>query len=170
VIPAELILYATPAGPLAAALEEVFDRIRGHGATTAQGYPPHCTLTGFFHRDRSEIPRIVAEIDAASATVERPVGGVDIIGLHHRPDWVGLELASDWLHRLTARFVELHAVGRTDDPLRPKDWLHLSIGYGVDDLRAAVDATDDLDIALACAWEVGLWQRHPDGAWSRPGR
>ncbi|MEZ5244869.1 MAG: hypothetical protein R2707_07225 [Acidimicrobiales bacterium] len=167
---AELILYATPTGPLATALAEVFGRITERGATTAQDYPPHCTLTGFFHRHHDEIPRIVAELDHAATTMDGPVGGVEIVDLHHRPDWVGLELASDWLHRLTARFVELHTVDSTDDPLRPKDWLHLSIGYGVDDLQAAVDATDDLDIGLACGWEVGIWQRHPDGVWSRPGR
>jgi ubiquitin-associated SH3 domain-containing protein len=164
---AELILYATPSGPLADALDEIFRRIAVGGPTIAQQYPPHCTLTGFFHRDPADIPRIAADVGHAVAAVGERVGGVEIVGLHRRPDWVGLELESAWLRELTTRVVDRHTVGPDDDALRPKDWLHLSIGYGVDDLGPAFDATADLDLTLAAGWEVGLWQRHTDGSWSR---
>jgi hypothetical protein len=162
---AELILYATPSGPLGDALDNLFRQVAERGPTTAQDFPPHCTLTGFFRRDHADIPRIAAEVDHATATTT--TGAVDIVALHREPDWVGLELASDWLHDLTARFVDAHVVGANDDPLRPKDWLHLSIGYGVDDLGAAMKATDGLDLTLPVGWEISLWQRHPDGSWSR---
>lgn len=165
---AELILYATPGGPLGDALDKLFEQIADRGATTAQDYPPHCTLTGFFHRDPADIPRITAEVDHAMATVgRRPIDAVDIVALHRRSDWVGLELASDWLHDLTARFVDSHVVGAHDDAIRPKDWLHLSIGYGIDDLGAATTAAVGLDLTLPVDWEITLWQRHPEGSWSR---
>ena len=168
---AELILYATPTGALGAALDRTFERIAERGPTTAQAYPPHCTLTGFFHRDHGEIPRITAEVDEAVAEIgPSPEGAVDVVALHRRADWIGLELASDWLHAVTAAFVAGHRVAAGDDALRPKVWLHLSIGYGVDDLTAADTALRELDPTALARWEVALWQRHPDGRWSRPTR
>ncbi|MDG2026150.1 MAG: hypothetical protein P8J50_03515 [Acidimicrobiales bacterium] len=47
---AELILYATPTGPLAEELDRLFAQFAERAPTTAQTYPPHCTLTGFFQR------------------------------------------------------------------------------------------------------------------------
>lgn len=165
---AELILYATPSGPLGDALDDLFRQIAERGSTTAQDFPPHCTLTGFFHRDHADIPRIAAEVDHAIATIDRTsIDAVGIVALHRRPDWVGLELASGWLRDLTAGFVDAHVVGANDDAIRPKDWLHLSIGYGVDDLGATTRATDGLDLTLPVDWEIALWQRHADGSWSR---
>ena len=162
---AELILYATPAGRLAAAIDDAFDRIATSGPTTAQTYPPHCTLTGFFHRDPDEIERIAAEV--AFALADAPEGPVTIVDLHRRPEWTGLELQSPWLHSVVERFVALHRLGPGDDPLRPKDWLHLSLAYGIDDLGPANAALGDLDTGLSVVWDVALWQRHPNGAWSR---
>lgn len=168
---AELILYATPTGALGAALDRIFGRIADRGPTTAQDYPPHCTLTGFFHRHHDEIPRIVAEVDEAVAEIgPPPERAVDVVSLHRRADWIGLELASDWLHAVTAAFVAVHRVDAGDDALRPKAWLHLSIGYGVDDLTAADAAARELDPTVAAPWEIALWQRHRDGHWSRPSR
>jgi hypothetical protein len=165
---AELILYATPVGPLADALEHIRQHLAAESPTTAQDYPPHCTLTGFFHRNGDDISRIRAELARTLTELgSRPDGAVRIVGLHSRTDWVGLELDSGWLEALAARFVELHRRGPDDDPIRPKDWLHLSIGYGIDDLHAVIEATADLDLSLPVDWEVALWQRHPDGSWSR---
>ena len=165
---AELILYATPTGPLADQLDRLHRDLADTVPSTAQRYPPHCTLTGFFHRDADEIDEVVAEVAGAVADVgAEPADPVRIVGLHRRADWVGLELESPWLQDVTARFVELHRRRATDDALRPKDWLHLSIAYGVDDLRQAGEAAADLDLTLPVDWEVGLWQRHDDGGWTR---
>ena len=71
---------------------------------------------------------------------------------------------------VTAAFVAVHRVDAGDDALRPKAWLHLSIGYGVDDLTAADAAARELDPTVAAPWEIALWQRHRDGHWSRPSR
>lgn len=165
---AELILYATPTGPLANALARLARHLADTGPTTAQDYPPHCTLTGFFRRDADDIGRIVDEVaDAVADLGPAPTHAVHIVALHRRAEWIGLELASPWLKDVTARFVALHRCGETDDALRPKDWLHLSIAYGIDDLRPAGEAAADLDLSLAVDWEVGLWQRHDDGGWTR---
>lgn len=164
---AELILYATPTGPLADALDEQFRRLAELAPTTAQTYPPHCTLTGFFHRDEADIPRIVTEVERALDDAgPMPAGAVDIVSLRRSDEWVGLELSSSWLIATTQRFVDRHRVDPGDDPLRTKDWLHLSIAYGTGDLAAAAAATD-LDVALPVGWEVALWQRLAAGEWRR---
>ncbi len=163
---AELILYATPTGPLGDALDALFRKISAQGPTTAQTYPPHCTLTGFFHRDEREIARIGAElVHALRAAGPMPTDAVEIVALHRKDDWIGLELSSPRLRALAERFVEGHRLDDGDDPLRPKDWLHLSIAYGSGDIAGA-EAVTDLDIRLDVAWHVGLWQREADGTWS----
>ena len=164
---AELILYATPTGPLADSLDVRYRRLEAEGPTTAQDYPPHCTLTGFFHRAEDDVPRIVAELEQAIADIgAAPENPVEIVSLHRKADWVGLELRSEWLRGLTQRFVEVHRVDAGDDALRPKDWLHLSIGYGVADLGPAREVTADFDLEQDVDWEVGLWERHLDATWS----
>jgi ubiquitin-associated SH3 domain-containing protein len=166
---AELILYATPVGPLAAALDDLFERINDTQPTTAQTYPPHCTLTGFFHRSTSEIPRITSELAAAAGRLEpMPADAVEIVELHRRPDWVGLELRSSWLEALTEGFVREHELAVGDDALRPKSWPHLSIAYGDVDLAHAIESVVDFDIDLPVSWEVDLWQR-AGRSWKRLG-
>lgn len=165
---AELILYATPRGPLADALTALNEEISLTRATTAQSYPPHCTLTGFFHRRESEIERINDELRQALDDLgAMPPNAVEVAALHRRDDWVGLEIRSPWLTRLTERFVLLHSLAAGDDPLRLKDWLHLSIAYGSDDHQHAVAATRDFDEQQSVEWEVALWRRSADGRWQR---
>lgn len=164
----ELILYATPTGALADQLDDLFARLRRSAPTTAQTYPPHCTLTGFFRRPADAVPRILGELAGAHDDIGAvPAEPVEVLALHRREDWVGLELRSPWLHQLTAAFVDRHVIGPGDDPLRPKDWLHLSAAYGDGDLAAAQPLVADLDPALAAEWEVDLWQRDEDGTWTR---
>ena len=62
----ELILYATPTGPLADACAAYFGAVE---PTTAQTYPPHVTLTGFFHR------RDAAGVIEAAARISNPQAG-----------------------------------------------------------------------------------------------
>ena len=46
----EFIVYACPVGTLAGQLDLFFARSRAEcGENAAHAYPPHCTLTGFFH-------------------------------------------------------------------------------------------------------------------------
>ena len=80
---------------------------------------------------------------------------------------VGLVVTSDWLIDVTADLVGHHAVGPGDDALRPKDWLHLSLAYGVDDLRSHAARAGSFDAGAAGGWELGLYERRHDGSWSR---
>jgi ubiquitin-associated SH3 domain-containing protein len=164
----ELILYATPTGPLADAVDRYFEEVAATaGATTAQTYPPHCTLTGFFRRTSDRADEVIAETaEVIGSLGPVPAGAVDVVGLTTTDDWVGLELRSPWLIEATAAVVAAHTVLPGDDALRPKDWLHLSLAYGVDDLaphaelaRRRVDPTSDH------RWSIGLWERRPDGSW-----
>ena len=161
---AELILYATPTGPLATALDALFDELRSAAPTTAQSYPPHCTLTGFFHRDPEEVDRITGEVERATATVVP--GPVTVARLQFADRWIGLELNSRWLLEVTTAFGATHRLDPHDDPLRPKDWLHLSLAYGDGDLDGARERIRRADLPMDASWVVGLWQRHADGAWT----
>ncbi|MEM7141845.1 MAG: 2'-5' RNA ligase family protein [Actinomycetota bacterium] len=161
---AELILYATPTGPLADALVDRFAILAERSPTTAQTYPPHCTLTGFFHRDHDAVDRIVAEFADLDADVA-PATAVTVDRLRVSDEWVGLEISSPWLLDVTERFLAGHVLAAGDDALRPKDWLHLSIAYGEGDLTTAAALCADLDPDLPSGWRVGLWERRQDGSW-----
>ncbi|MEL7156343.1 MAG: hypothetical protein AAFN30_07065 [Actinomycetota bacterium] len=165
-----LILYATPTGALADACDRYFAACQGLAPTTAQTYPPHCTLTGFFHRPAERVAEVVAEvqglIDHAGPVPARAVANT---GLRCDDDWVGFELQSDWLQERTAEVTAVHRLHPGDDALRPKSWLHLSLAYGVDDLapyrRLAIE--HGLDHPPPGGWEVALWTRSASGAWNR---
>ncbi len=83
------------------------------------------------------------------------------------PKWVGLELSSSWLLDSTTAFVEQHVLDIDDDPLRPKDWLHLNIAYGDGDIDEAARIAADLDPSLEANWEITLWEQDADGSWDR---
>ncbi len=173
----ELILYATPLGPLAEAIDAYFHRVAAElGPTVAQTYPPHCSLTGFFRRDDrgagQAIEQIGSRVDGAGPV---PAGAVEVVGLTTSDRWVGLELRSPWLIDLTAAVAEEHRPGPGDDALRPKDWLHLSLAYGhpggdqIDLGAHGRLATEMVDPTAAARWEVAVWERHPNGSWHRHG-
>ena len=161
----ELILYATPTGPLAAACDEYFAAASELGPTVAQTYPPHCTLTGFFHRSPAEAEATIAALARLLAdTGPVPDGAVEVGGLTTSEGWVGLELRSEWLAKLIAAAVAEH------DDLRPKDWLHLSLAYGVDDLAEHAALAERLvDPAAPAGWETAVWERIGGTTWVRHG-
>lgn len=165
----ELILYATPTGPLADAIMAYFERVDELGSTTAQSYPPHCTLTGFFRRDSNGTDRVAAELAVAIRRAgPPPVEWVEVVQLMVTDRWVGLELRSPWMLDFTARFVDEHGRRPGDDPIRLKDWLHLSLAYGLPELGPhARLACDMIDPSLDVGWELALWERHPDQTWTR---
>ncbi len=172
----EFILYLTPTGPLADQCDAFF-RVAGEqfGPTEAHTYPPHVTLTGFFRRSASRFDTVCAEIDSVLASVgEIPPDAVEVVDLLVADSWVGLVMESPWAKQLTADVVRSHQPLADEDALRPKDWLHLSLAYG---LRADQNLSDYaalahelVDIEAAVGWQVGLWERHPDGNWSAHAR
>ena len=167
----ELILYATPEGALADRIIEYFDvATRTLGRTTAQTYPPHCTLTGFFHRRSDRADRVIDHLGSVAVAVERPADPVrvDRLGVHDR--WIGLELQSAWLLSVIDAVMRADRTEGDEDALRPKDWLHLSLAYGVDDLEPYAElASRHVDISLPVSWSVAIWERHRDGGWTRHG-
>ena len=160
----QLILYATPAGPLADACERYYSAASAIGPTAAQTYPPHCTLTGFFHRSPHQADQVIAEMKALISDAGRvPDGAVGVEGPTVIEGWVGLELASPWLADLTARIVACHRLRPGDDALRPKNWLHLSLAYGIAS-PARVEpfaelAQELVTPAAPAVWEVAVWER-----------
>lgn len=160
----ELIVYAVPEGELADACERFFAAAREIGPTSAHAYPPHCTLTGFFRRRSVRVGGVVAEVRTLVAG--RSIS-VEVLDLSITDRWVGLVLGSPDLLALTDAFVRAHQLDEGDDALRPKDWLHLSLAYGADDLTAhAALARQCVDPTAAATWRVGLWERSSDGTWT----
>lgn len=158
---AELILYVVPVGPLGVAIDAFFSEVAMR-PTKAQLYPPHCTLTGFFHDGADAISRYVT----AAARVARPVR-VDILQLRTGA-WIGLELRSPDLEQLTRDFAACVAsVESRRDAIRVKDWLHLSLAYGHDETDGhdlAQLATKLVDPAAEVTWELRLYERR-GGEW-----
>lgn len=167
----ELILYATPTGPLADAVGELFAWSTAPPiiATTAQTYPPHVTLTGFFHRTAAravEIERGTAAWCAATGPV--PADAVRVTELRNTTEWCGLVIESPWLLDATATWMRGQRVAPDEDALRPKDWLHLSLAYGDGPVaEVAGAAVASIDPELPARWELGLWERDTDGGWRR---
>jgi len=163
----ELILYATPTGPLAAECERYFDAATDLGPTVAQDFPPHCTLTGFFRRTPTRAVELVAEAASVlDGLGSAPPPVVEVVALRATPEWVGLELRSSWLRAVTDGLVARDRPGPGDDPLRPKTWLHLSLAYGPEDLSSHAElARTTFSARAAAGWQVGLWQRRDDGSW-----
>ncbi|MCC6435291.1 MAG: hypothetical protein IT196_09705 [Acidimicrobiales bacterium] len=175
---AQLILYAVPTGLLGEQCDRFFRMARAVAPTAAQTYPPHCSLTGFFHRP---VHRVAESTDALALTFDRsgldPAGRVEacevqLLGLRRHDGWLGLELASERLSAVAAAFALACAPRRQpgDDALRLKDWLHLSLAYDTDgdtlDRHGAL-AHAVVDDGLQCDWEIGLWRRHPVDRWQR---
>ena len=173
----ELILYATPTGPLAQAVAAYYEQVDAElGTTVAQTYPPHCTLTGFFRRDDDGATAAIEQIGGQVAEAGPvPSGAVEVVALTTSDRWVGLELRSPWLIEFTESVSARHRPGPDDDALRLKDWLHLSLAYGdpdgdpIDLSAHARLATELVDPGAEVGWEVALWERHPDGSWTRHG-
>lgn len=160
----ELIVYATPTGALADACERYFAAATELGGTTAQTYPPHCTLTGFFQRGDERVDEVTAtvqqQVHSKGPLVDDAVR-VSRIGI--RNDWIGLELDAPDLITWTESLAADLPPHPGEDALRPKTWLHLSLAYGVDDLAPySALLPDDFDHHLVsgrCQWELALWER-----------
>lgn len=175
----ELILYATPTGELAEQCDRLFEEATRIGPTEAQTYPPHCTLTGFFHRRRERADEIAAQLQQRLADLAVPHRAVEVVALRCGTEWIGLELRSTWLESTTRELFADHALDADDDPIRVKTDLHLSLAYDLVPLRRDLsrDPSRDLapyarcsvelvDPAADAGWELALWER--DGSdWHR---
>lgn len=161
----ELIVYASPTGAFADACLRFWSDLADAGAsTTAQDFPPHCTLTGFFHRSPEGVEQVVDDL-AASAPDHLCVTAWRLQSIGN---WVGVTLWSPDIARATRRFVDRHVVEESGDSLRPKSWFHLSLAYGHGfDVAAHRARADELFVGVTPkTWTLDLWSRR-GRTWSR---
>ena len=170
-----LIFYACPTGPLAAQIEaylnlsaEICDR------NAAVAYMPHCTLMGFFQDELTQIPSYLETIEQTLFSY-RSRGfdlAIAIEQLSFRANWHGLELQADWLKQFAADFANKAVSPTRAEPLRLKDWLHLSLAYDFEPECAPrlIEAARVIDISAPVAWELRFYQRDLDNCWQCHGR
>ncbi len=172
---AELILYACPTGELAVRLQEYFDASASTcGANMAHAFPPHCTLTGFFHDQRSAVSRYVAALRNALEQSALADGHVELraVSLQLMESFHFILLSSVGVKRLVRRFAATAASPTRAEPLRTKEWLHLSLAYGFPTAyqgalrRVACERLGSVD-SIPATWEICLYERTRDERWIR---
>lgn len=167
----KLIVYACPVGELADQLETYFSKSRvNFGPNQAHQYMPHCTLTGFFEDTTHSIPKYTQTLERSLKRYRRsqPAPPLAVTGMTFRDDWHGLELSSDWLKKLVLDFVCTATSPTRKTPLRPKDWLHLSLAYGfAPDQAEALKtlAQEVVDFTAPTDWELRFYQQNPALSW-----
>lgn len=178
--PCELILYATPTGGWAEELATFFRAAQALGPTTAQTYPPHCSLTGFFRRSPGRradaLTALRRALDDQGLDASGRVGCHDVAvsAVRLGEGWLGVELSAPSLEALAAAFAAAHGheTNLGEDAVRLKRGLHLSLAYDDPPLERdlapyAALAARWLRSAPDAPWEVALWQRHPGHRWDR---
>lgn len=167
----KLIVYACPVGELAEQLETYFSKSHhACGPNQAHDYMPHCTLTGFFEDVTSSVPKYTQALERSLKRYRRsqPTPPLEVIDLKFGDNWHGLELSSDWLKKLILDFVCTATSPTRKSPLRPKDWLHLSLAYGFGPEQAATLQTlaqEVVDPQAPTGWELRFYQQNPDRSW-----
>ncbi len=162
----ELILYATPTGELAAQIKEFESRITAElGATTAQAYPPHVTLTGFFSRTNARADEVISDARWVIASLGNEArDDTSVVGLSVSSTWVGLNIVSLGFERLAGAIAARDRVAFGDDAIRLKNQLHLSLAYGElgpgQALAPYADRARDLiDHRALVKWDLAIWER-----------
>ncbi|MEM9118580.1 MAG: hypothetical protein AAGD09_11935 [Cyanobacteria bacterium P01_F01_bin.56] len=169
---AKLIVYACPVGELAEQLATFFAKSRAAcGPNTAHQYMPHCTLTGFFEDQTNSIPKYTQALERSLKRYRRsqPAPPITVTDITFRSEWQGLELSSDWLKKLVLDFACTATSLSRKTPLRPKDWLHLSLAYGFEthQHQALMTLAQDLiEIQASVEWELRFYQQHSNGTWT----
>jgi ubiquitin-associated SH3 domain-containing protein len=105
---------------------------------------------------------------ARQATV-RPLPVMTVTGLTLTEQFHGLELESPWLKEVTAVFAQTAYSPTRTEPIRPKEWLHLSLAYGFPLLQhflLAQMAREVVDAQTAVSWELRFYERHPNHTWT----
>lgn len=175
----QLIVYAEPQGALGARCAEFWAAVSAaEAATSAQEYPPHVSLTGFFGRHPARRADVV---DAFTAALDEVVpAGLDgsrwagpvTTEYQANDEWIGFHVQASWMDALIAAFVAdpRTAPDAAEDPVRPKSWLHLSLAYGdgFADGRPVAEAESApfADVRTETAWSLAVWRRDAHG-WER---
>jgi ubiquitin-associated SH3 domain-containing protein len=164
----DLIVYACPTGELATQLNAFFARSRAEiGPNAAHRYPPHITLTGFFHDTPSSIPNYVTALREALAAAPR-LAAIHVTGAMYEPHFYGLLIESPWLQNVTKAFAYLANSSTRADAIRLKDWLHLSLAYEFQPEQAKplqAIARAMVDVTAPAGWELRLYERFGRDEW-----
>jgi hypothetical protein len=165
-----LIVYACPEGDLANQIATYFEASLSHfGPNTAHRYPPHCTLTGFFHDDDGSIPMYVRALEQALAECGDMPLDVRIDQCVTEGAWHGLTLTAPGWIALTRRFAALAADSPTrTDSIRVKTDLHLSLAYGSDEHNQpglARLALEGIDPGADVRWRLRFFSQLSDHTW-----
>lgn len=169
---AKLIVYAYPTGELERQVTAFYTASRERfGPNSAHAYPPHITLTGFFHDEAAAVPLYIRALAAARAAALSPMPrrAVTITELLLADEFHGLLVDSLWLEELTADFAARVDSPTLREPLRLKRDLHLSLSYGFrpeDGPGLAALARALVDPAAPAGWELRLYERLPAGDWA----
>lgn len=167
----QFIVYACPNGELNEQIEEYFKQaIELCGANKAHQYMPHCTLTGFFTDAISSVSFYLEALDRAynEAKNNNTSLNVEITKLSFNKNWHGLELKANGITQLITNFARLENSPTRQEPLRLKDWLHLSLAYGFkpqDEEQLKHLAIKLVDIQANVNWELRFYQKNPDWTW-----
>ena len=167
----EYILYACPTGPMAEQIERYFATSQAQcGPNAAHRYPPHCTLTGFFHDNTASVPGYITALDAAieRGKATRPSAILTVNGLQTSAEWIGLAVEGPWLKSLVADFATAAASPTRRDALRLKDRLHLSLAYEFPAEQCSTLAQLAHTLIAPAApvgWELRFYEREPGDVW-----
>ncbi|MBE9048210.1 hypothetical protein IQ255_28120 [Pleurocapsales cyanobacterium LEGE 10410] len=166
----QFIVYACPTGELAENLTKYFAKSRElAGENTAHKYMPHCTLTGFFTDELSSVPFYLQALSKAYLEAQNDLSlNITITDLAFSENWHGLELQSNSLKQLISNFARLEQSPTRQEPLRLKDWLHLSLAYNFnpEDREQLKDlAREIINIQAEVNWELRFYQKNPDWTW-----
>lgn len=162
---ARLIVYACPLGPMAEQIAAFYDASRAQfGPNKAHTYPPHITLTGFFHDEATALPIYTSALAAAWATAmaQRPDQPVIVTELACTEAFHGLLIVSPWLESLAANFAARAVSPTRHETIRLKSQLHLSLAYGFNDDDGpplGVMAQAMVDPTAPVQWELRLYEQ-----------
>lgn len=165
------IVYACPSGSLAEQLAAYFAAVPALFAENpALGYPPHCSLTGFFTDDKDMVHVHLQALDGLwhHAWARWDNRGVRVANARFEPRFHGLELESPWVRRLITDYAVLMAAPPLGRTLRLKEWLHLSYAYR---FPAELDAplrqlaARIVDPTASAEWELRFYEQRPDLTW-----
>ncbi|NCC30776.1 MAG: hypothetical protein EOM24_01985 [Chloroflexia bacterium] len=162
---ARLIVYACPLGPMAEQIEAFYRASRTKfGPNKAHAYPPHITLTGFFHDEATALPIYTSALAAAwaAAMAQRPTQPVVVTELACTEAFHGLFIVSPWLESLTADFAARAVSPTRHETIRLKSQLHLSLAYGfnaTDGPALGAMAQTMVDPTAPVQWELRLYEQ-----------
>jgi hypothetical protein len=125
----EIILYARARGKFGDELRTYWDAVKNSSLSqkAIRDYPPHCSLTGFFNRAKTD-EEYIADLETAIRDLGDVDNSVFITGLVRganggKFDYIGLQ--STYLANLTTQFVDI--IGINTKYIKNPDQYHITL-------------------------------------------